>query len=734
MKNPKAMIEGGDSLAVKLRDEARGVIMPTIPGMTTEMAQALLDLIAAESALEVSQFKGLEIPDAPFTPQDIALGEALFSGAKRCQANRPACLACHTTVQVSGLGGGRLGPDLSRAFERLQGRKGLASWLSAPATPTMRAGRLARYAGVEHGEWKFLMWDVAADGPKMPKGSAGFRWGKEAGKWNLELTDGLDGSQIEPQFTLLGAAHRQVAVHFDDFAEGRSVTRGVPAREVTTADGRTVLVTTVFDLMMAQYGVDRGLGGSYPKGYDDEEAPYTPAWSERYTGIGRDTLIRFAREWGRTAEHTNGKCTIIIGAGINHWYHGNLMYRAGIHALMLCGCVGVNGGGLAHYVGQEKLAPAESWAAIAFARDWVPAVRQQNAPSWHYVHSDQWRYETAFTDYHTVPDVRPPGSLAGGHTMDLQARAVRCGWLPFYPQFDANPLDVARAAVERGATGEAEVARFVVDELRAGRLNFAVDDPDNPSNWPRVFIIWRGNALMSSAKGHEYFLKHYLGTHDNAIAEEIARDDVKEVSWRDVAPRGKMDLVVDLNFRMGTSALYSDIVLPAATWYEKADLNSTDMRSFIHSLSPAVPPCWESKSDWQIFRALARKISAIAPTCFPEPVTDVVVVPLGHDSPAELPSRSWPTGGPARYRPCPASPCRTSSWCAATTVVWASGSTRSVHWCVSKGWARMAPTTRSMTCTTRSSQPARRCALTKRPTRRSPATRRFATPFSPLPR
>ena len=54
---------------------------------------------------------------------------------------------------------------------------------------------------------------------------------------------------------------------------------------------------------------------------------------------------------------------------------------------------------------------------------------------------------------------------------------------------------------------------------------------------------------------------------------------------------------------MDTSALYSDIVLPAATWYEKADLNSTDMHSFIHPLSAAVPPCWESKSDWDIFKA-----------------------------------------------------------------------------------------------------------------------------------
>ena len=82
------------------------------------------------------------------------------------------------------------------------------------------------------------------------------------------------------------------------------------------------------------------------------------------------------------------------------------MYRAGIHALMFCGCVGKNGGGLAHYVGQEKLAPMESWSSIALAKDWFPPSRLQNTPSWHYVHSDQWRYEKDFTDYHTVPAKR----------------------------------------------------------------------------------------------------------------------------------------------------------------------------------------------------------------------------------------------------------------------------------------------------------------------------------------
>jgi len=500
----------------------------------------------------------------------------------------------------------------------------------------LRANRLEPYKDAENGGWKFLMWDEAEQRPKMPQGGAGFRWGQEKGKWNLLLRDGADGSVIRPALTFLGGGDEVVQVQLDDFAEGRELRRGVPAKRLQTTSGESVLVTTVFDLLMAQYGVSRGLEGDYPASYDDENHPYTPAWSERYTGMDRGLVIRFAREWGRTAELTKGKCTVIIGAGVNHWYHNNLMYRAAIQALMLCGCVGVNGGGLAHYVGQEKLAPMEPWSAIAFGRDWHPGARLQNAPSWHYVHTDQWRYEKEFTDYHTVPrngsdNGRRP--LAGGHTMDVQVKAVRNGWLPFFPQFDRSPLEAAREAKE---SGEDPVA-YTVRQLKEGKLKFAVEDPDAEQNWPRVWFIWRGNALMASAKGHEYFLNHYLGTHHNDISDGgLAEGSVREAVWHDKVPQGKMDLVVDLNFRMDTSALYSDIVLPAATWYEKSDLNSTDLHSFIHPLSAAVPPCWESKSDWQIFKTIAKKFAELAGKHFPEPVDDLMAAPLAHDTPAEI--------------------------------------------------------------------------------------------------
>lgn len=137
LENPKAMIDSGDPYAQKLQQEARGVVMPSIAGMTAAQAQALLDLIAAESKLPRSQFAGLQISDRPLAAQDVARGKLIFLGEQPMSAGGPACISCHTIRGLTLLGGGRLGPDLTRVYERLQGRKGLAAWLSAPASPTM---------------------------------------------------------------------------------------------------------------------------------------------------------------------------------------------------------------------------------------------------------------------------------------------------------------------------------------------------------------------------------------------------------------------------------------------------------------------------------------------------------------------------------------------------------------------------------------------------------------------
>lgn len=497
----------------------------------------------------------------------------------------------------------------------------------------VRANEIPEFSKLENGDWKFLNIDSKTGRLVVPKGAVGHRWQKEGGKWNLKLEHEVDDNPYDPFLTLLDNSDEILQVSFTDFGLDTHRLRGVPVRYIETTSGLTP-VATVYDLVMGQYGVDRGLPGDYPKDYTDKDAAYTPAWQEIFTGVDSKTVIQFAREWANTANLTKGRCMIIVGAGINHWYHGNVMYRAGIMALMLTGCVGRNGGGMNHYVGQEKLAPVDSWAALTFARDWNSAARLQQAPIWHYINTCQYRYDGQFSKYNSVPK----NHWTRQHTADTIFQSVRMGWMPFYPQFNENTLELSKEAQRHGSKSDEEICNYVLEKLKAKRLHYAVSDPDSEENYPRVWYIWRGNAIMGSMKGHEYALKHYLGTHSNRIATD-SPDHTEEVKWHDLAPEGKMDLVVDLNFRMDSSALYSDIVLPAASWYEKADLNSTDLHSFIHPLSAAIAPVWEAKTDWEIFKLIAKHTSEIARHHLSEPQKDIVCSPLAHDSAGEIAQR-----------------------------------------------------------------------------------------------
>jgi mono/diheme cytochrome c family protein len=136
--NPKAVIDGGDPYAQQLAQESRGVVMPTLFGLTRDRIDSLLNLIEAESKLPRSQFAGVQISNRTLTADDVARGRELFLGVKWLRNGGAACISCHTVQGVGALGGGKLGPDLTRVYERMQDRKQLAAWLSAPATPTMQ--------------------------------------------------------------------------------------------------------------------------------------------------------------------------------------------------------------------------------------------------------------------------------------------------------------------------------------------------------------------------------------------------------------------------------------------------------------------------------------------------------------------------------------------------------------------------------------------------------------------
>jgi len=494
---------------------------------------------------------------------------------------------------------------------------------------------------VNNAEWKTLYCDSRSGGFVVPNGSIGFRWGED-GRWNLQPEDSATGQTAEPLLSFAGANDGWVPVSFPLFEfNGSRVRVGtVPTKRVRSTGG-DILVTTVFDLMAAQLGIDRGHGGDMSRGYDDP-APCTPAWQEAITGVAAGDVVRVAREFAENAEKTRGRSMIFLGAGTNHWFHSDMIYRSILNLTTLCGCQGVNGGGWAHYVGQEKVRPLVGWATVAFGLDWLRPPRQQNGTSFYYFATDQWRYET-------LDAARILSPLARGamprHLADYNVVAARLGWLPSYPQFNRNPLQLCQEAIASGAKTPQEIGAHVVARLKRGEVRFALEDPDSPENFPRVLFLWRANLLGASGKGHEYFLKHLLGTQHGVLNTESPIRP-SEIEWQETAPEGKLDLLVTLELRMSTSALYADIALPAAGWYEMHDLSTTDLHTFIHPFNPAIDPPWEAKTNWEQFKAIAEKFSELAAKHL-APMKDLVATPLLHDSPGEIAQprvRDWKKG------------------------------------------------------------------------------------------
>jgi nitrate reductase alpha subunit len=477
----------------------------------------------------------------------------------------------------------------------------------------LTAADLPAYADAENAAFKTVVLDSRTGEPVIPNGSLGHRFAVgDEGRWNLDL----DGVQPELRLGAADAQTVEVRLPVFDPLDGSpaEVVRRIPVRRVGDHT-----VTTVFELMLARYGVGAD--------YADVDAPYTPAWQEPITGIPAVQAARIAREFAEIARESRGRSMILMGAGTNHWFHSDTIYRSFLALTTLTGCQGVNGGGWAHYVGQEKVRPLTGYTQVANALDWSRPPRNMVQTAYWYLHTDQFRYDHFAAD--ALSSATGQGRFSGLSTADLIAKSARMGWMPSYPTFDRNPLDLCDEAAAAGVP----VSEHVVAGLKNGSLRFAGENPDAPENFPRVLGIWRANLLGSSGKGNEYFLKHLLGA-DSAVRATEAPEGRRpaEVAWADQAPEGKLDLLYSIDFRQTSTTLFSDVVLPAATWYEKHDLSSTDMHPFVHSFNPAIAPPWQSRTDWDAFRDLAHVFADLAGPRLGVR-KDVVAAPLTHDTP-----------------------------------------------------------------------------------------------------
>ena len=122
-------------------------------------------------------------------------------------------------------------------------------------------------------------------------GSIGFRWG-EKGKWNSEQREGKSQQEVELQLSLLGM-HDDVAEvgfpyfggadseHFNSVALDEILLHKLPVKRLQLADGSEALVTSVYDLQLANYGLERGLGDANCAADYDEVKAYSPAGPSR---------------------------------------------------------------------------------------------------------------------------------------------------------------------------------------------------------------------------------------------------------------------------------------------------------------------------------------------------------------------------------------------------------------------------------------------------------------------
>lgn len=133
ISTPDRVLASGDPIANNLLKEFGGVAMPNL-GLTQPKVDELIVYLAGSASRKES------IPPVVATiaaAGDSQRGTALFTGIVSFQQGGAPCMACHTVSEVAPLGGGSLGPDLTRIHGRL-GEGGLASLLATLPFPTMR--------------------------------------------------------------------------------------------------------------------------------------------------------------------------------------------------------------------------------------------------------------------------------------------------------------------------------------------------------------------------------------------------------------------------------------------------------------------------------------------------------------------------------------------------------------------------------------------------------------------
>ncbi len=275
----------------------------------------------------------------------------------------------------------------------------------------------------------------------------------------------------------------------------------------------------------------------------------TPEWAEKITGIPAEKIKELAREIAKS------RTMIVEGGGTNHWYNNDLNNRSMILLLALTGNVGKQGTGFNQYTGQYKV-----WLKGLGKYGRILKTRPLNTTlfAWTHFYTEMWKL---------------------GKTYDEIVKAIEKGELKELP----GPTPEFKEPVSSDPQNERGYRNYLLIKALA---NGWMPVYPKPPKRPRAMVIWRGNFL-NQAKG-----------------------GFKVKKWFE--DENLLELVVVIDFRVNSTGVFADYLLPAATWYEKFDLETTPMHVYLQTLNEVIPPVGESKADFYIFKELAKAISVRA--------------------------------------------------------------------------------------------------------------------------
>jgi DMSO reductase family type II enzyme molybdopterin subunit len=281
---------------------------------------------------------------------------------------------------------------------------------------------------------------------------------------------------------------------------------------------------------------------------------FTPEQASEITGVPQATIERLAREVAAAGGVVN-----VTTSNWGKFYHGDLIERAMFLLFALTGNMGRKG---ASFNAFPALTPDTALGALERHGHQMLLSASSNDPRYAGWKEDGYTTEMILYEYAKQAVAGGGVGLTGVvhylHGGLLELSAKHQSWDPYLKR---------------------PVRAYVREALDKG-WQVAVPPPEKP---PRALFQVGGNVL-------------HRGRATNHLIQAFL---------------GKCKLIVSVDWRMSSTALYSDYVLPASGWYER---NSMAMMGSTHSPfaqvnAKAVDELYESLSEWTMFVRLARKVS-----------------------------------------------------------------------------------------------------------------------------